>query len=418
MKLKGIKNFTYVKNCKLCGSNKLKNVIQLSPIPIGDRYVSEINKGKFDQEYSLDIMMCGRCGHYQNNGYVNPDLIYGQYLSRPATTNPVLSDIFKEYVNDILVKYLKKDKIFAVEAGSNDGAFISYLQEKGSKVLGVEPSDLSKQANSHGIPTINNYFSLECSESIKNEHGKADAFIANHTFSNIIDLDDFVKGVKNLLVKDGVFCMQTHYHLDVIEKNLIENFTHEHLSGFYVKPLVPFFKSYNLELFDVKRVPAKEGSIRCFIQHKNGPRPIDPSVSEIIAYEESIGMDKENRHNSIVDFIADIKNKLHNLLDPEVKKGKKVAGFGTSIGATTFSFNYDLGKILSFFVDDDPYRHNLISPGYHIPVLPSKAIYDRKPEYVIILAPLYADIIMKKNQEYLNQGGTFIKIWPRFEVIS
>ena len=72
----------------------------------------------------------------------------------------------------------------------------------------------------------------------------------------------------------------------------------------------------------------------------------------------------------------------------------------------------------SFFVDDDPYRHNLISPGYHIPVLPSKAIYDRKPDYVIILAPLYADIIMKKNQEYLNQGGTFIKIWPKFEVIS
>jgi len=24
---------------------------------------------------------------------------------------------------------------------------------------------------------------------------------------------------------------------------------------------------------------------------------------------------------------------------------------------------------------------------------------------------------MKKNQEYLEQGGVFIKIWPEFEVI-
>ena len=101
-----------------------------------------------------------------------------------------------------------------------------------------------------------------------------------------------------------------------------------------------------------------------------------------------------------------------------VEQGKTVAAFGTSTGATTFSFNYDLGKLLSFFVDDDPYRHNLVSPVLHIPVLPSKTIYERKPDYVIILAPLYADIIMRKNQQYLDQGGTFIKIWPEFEVIS
>jgi hypothetical protein len=105
-------------------------------------------------------------------------------------------------------------------------------------------------------------------------------------------------------------------------------------------------------------------------------------------------------------------------LDNEIKVGKTVAAFGTSTGATTFSFNYDLGNILSFFVDDDPYRHNLVSPVLHIPVLPSKTIYERKPDYVVILAPLYADIIMRKNEEYLKQGGTFVKIWPEFEIIS
>lgn len=206
--------------------------------------------------------------------------------------------------------------------------------------------------------------------------------------------------------------------MDVIEKNLVENFTHEHLSGFCVKPLVPFFARYGLELFDVQRVSAKAGSIRCFVQHENGPNKIDKSVAATIAYEESIGMDRKDRHDSIAGFITKIKSKLHGLLDPAVAQGKTLAAFGTSTGATTFSFNYDLGKLLSFFVDDDPYRHNLVSPALHIPVLPSKAIYERKPDYVIILAPLYADIIMRKNQQYLEQGGTFVKIWPEFETIS
>ena len=161
-----------------------------------------------------------------------------------------------------------------------------------------------------------------------------------------------------------------------------------------------------------------EGSIRCFIQHQGGPNKLQQSVADTIAYEESIGMDQVDRHVSLTNFIETIKAKLHDLLDSEVKKGKTVAGFGTSIGATTFSYNYELGELLSFFVDDDPYRHNLISPGLQIPVLPSKMIYEKKVDYVIILAPLYADAIMKNNQKYLDEGGTFIKIWPEFEVIK
>ena len=412
-------NFTYVTICKLCNSAELDIVLQLAPLPIGDRYVPEADKMKVVDTYPIDIMMCRACGHYQNSGYVDPELIYAHYLSRPATTNPTLSDAYKEYGNVLLSKYARKSEVFAVEAGSNDGAFIGYLQEKGSKVLGVEPSpNLSKQADDNGIPTLHDYFSLECAKKIKDEHGEADLFIANHTFSNVIRLDDFVNGVKHLLSPEGVFSMQTHYHMDVIEKNLVENFTHEHLSGFYVKPLRSFFGDYDLELFDVKRVSAKSGSIRCFIQRKNGPNKIEESISETIAYEESTEMDSNHRHETIADFIQSIKAKLHGLLDPAVKQGKTVAAFGTSTGATTFSYNYDLGGLVSFFVDDDPYRHNLVSPGLHIPVMPSKVIYERKPDYVIILAPLYADIIMKKNQKYLEQGGTFVKIWPEFKVIE
>jgi hypothetical protein len=416
--MKNNNSFTLVTDCKLCKSSDQIKVLGLSPVPIGDRYLPESEKSMALDEFPMDIMMCKSCGHYQNSGFVNPELIYAHYLSRPATTNPVLSDAYKSYVSDLL-KLTTKSELFAVEAGSNDGAFISYLQENGIKVLGVEPSpNLSKQANDRGIPTLHDYFGFDTSKKIKEDYGEADFFVANHTFSNIIDNNDFVKGVKNLLAASGVFSMQTHYHLAVIEKDLVENFTHEHLSGFYVKPLVSFFASHGLELFDVEVVPAKEGSIRCFIQHQGGPNKLQQSVADTIAYEESIGMDQVDRHVSLTNFIETIKAKLHDLLDSEVKKGKTVAGFGTSIGATTFSYNYELGELLSFFVDDDPYRHNLISPGLQIPVLPSKMIYEKKVDYVIILAPLYADAIMKNNQKYLDEGGTFIKIWPEFEVIK
>ena len=73
-------NFTYVNNCKLCKSVKLETVLKLVQLPIGDRYGSELDKMNVVDTFPLDIVMCQECGHYQNKGYVNPELIYGYYL--------------------------------------------------------------------------------------------------------------------------------------------------------------------------------------------------------------------------------------------------------------------------------------------------------------------------------------------------
>lgn len=406
-------------DCRMCGSQDLELDLSLASLPIGDRYLPEGQKDLTNKTYPLNIMCCRQCGHYQNSGYIKPELIYQNYLSRPATTNPVLSDAYKEYAEYLLTEFKPGGQIFSIEAGSNDGAFSKYMKDKGAKILCIEPApNLVKQANEQGIPTLQDYFSFELAKNIRDEHGPADFFIANHMFANVNDSADFLRGVQHLLKDTGVFSMQTFYHVDVIEKNLIENFTHEHLSYFYIKPFSEFCRRHGMELFDVKRNSAKGGSIRCFVQKQGGPRRVEPSVSELILLEDNMMMGRPDRHDSVAGFIKQTKRNLFKLLVPEIQKGRKVAGFGTSIGATTFLYNFGLGELISFFVDDDPYRHNLVSPGYHIPVLPSQAIYEHRPDYVIVLAPLYADIIIKKNQKYLEQGGAFIKFWPGFEVLK
>ena len=173
-----------------------------------------------------------------------------------------------------------------------------------------------------------------------------------------------------------------------------------------------------MELFDVKTVPAKSGSIRCFVQKKGGPNKVSESVQEIINNEVKFGMQNTNRHESVKEYISKRKDEIQNFILPIIKKGGKIAGYGTSIGATTFSFNYNLGKCLSFLIDDDEYRQNLLSPHYHIPVFSPKKIAEENPEAIIILAPLYAENIIKKNLEYLSKGGKFVKMWPKFEVIE
>src|SRR3990167_8363996 len=89
---------------------------------------------------------------------------------------------------------------------------------------------------------------------------------------------------------------------------------------------------HDMELIDVQRVPAKEGSIRWFVQKKGGPYTVKSSVKELLELEKKLQVDKAEVYQMTLDFISTIKNSLHTLLDSEKAAGKKIAGFGTSTG--------------------------------------------------------------------------------------
>ena len=72
-------NFNEFKYCKLCNSKKLKEVLNLANLPIGDKYMPKEQEWISKEIYELKIMMCQDCYHYQNSGFVNPNLIYGTY---------------------------------------------------------------------------------------------------------------------------------------------------------------------------------------------------------------------------------------------------------------------------------------------------------------------------------------------------
>jgi hypothetical protein len=80
-------------------------------------------------------------------------------------------------------------------------------------------------------------------------------------------------------------------------------------------------------------------------------------------------------------------------------------------------YHFGIGpETIDFIVDDSPWKQGLYTPGLHIPVLPSAAIYERKPDYVIILAWNFAPAIMEKHAGFRQAGGRFIVPIPEIEV--
>ena len=99
------------------------------------------------------------------------------------------------------------------------------------------------------------------------------------------------------------------------------------------------------------------------------------------------------------------------------KDNKTIAAYGGSATSTTLIYHFGLDDFIEYIVDDNPAKQNTFSPGLHIPVLPSSMIYERNPDYIVLLAWRFAKPIIKKHEDYLQQGGHFILPLPEVEVV-
>jgi 2-polyprenyl-3-methyl-5-hydroxy-6-metoxy-1,4-benzoquinol methylase len=134
----------------------------------------------------------------------------------------------------LLLIYVFLSKI--LEIGSNDGTLLKLLKKKCSLLLAVDPAKhLFKDRK---IKNIGDHFSLKLSNKIKNSYGKFDVIIANNVLANINDLDDIFKGIEKILNIAGYLVVETFSLYGVLQKNLVDNIYHEHLSYFTIPSLL------------------------------------------------------------------------------------------------------------------------------------------------------------------------------------
>ena len=400
-------------DCRLCGSTAVEVVVPLSPMPIAtpNFAVPDADKGSpvFRTPVPLDLYLCHDCGLLQVLHVGNPEVQYRNYVYTTSSSLG-LPEHFREYAEEVNTAVGLPDNPLVVEIGSNDGTLLRAFKERGCRVVGVDPArDIGARARAAGIETVSDFFTADVARRIEAEHGAADLVIANNMFANVDELDDLVIGVRDLITPGGVFVFETQYGADVITKNLLDTVYHEHLSYFTVKPLALYFARLNMEVIDVKPIWTKGGSIRTFVQCKDGPRPAAQVVRHMIAEETRLGLYDPRFYASYGERLSALRRKLGDLVDGQAKRGKPVAGYGVSVGTTTLLSQFGLTAKIDFLVDDDPTKaSSLVGPDYEIPVRPPEALYEDDPGAVIVFAWRDAEPIMKKHRKYRDSGGKFV----------
>lgn len=405
-------------SCRLCDSDHLLLVLPIKASPIADEFVTKSNRHTKQPSYPLDLYQCQECGHVQNVDIVDPEALFRNYIFRTGTSQGLVRH-FEKYALDMISKFSLKEGGLIIEIGSNDGTLLKYFKKAGMKVLGIDPATkIAKEATLSGLETLSEFFSKTLAKKIRNEKGLAKLVVANNVYAHSDNLSDITEGIESLLDDDGVFIFEVSYLLDILDNFLFDTVYHEHLSYHSISPLSQFFSEHGLNLFHIEKNNSKGGSVRCFVQKKDGPYDIDSSVQKFLKHEEERQLHRPDIFQKYEREIQYKKRQLLQYIEKAMSEGKRVVGYGASTTVITLMYHFELVDKLEYLIDDNPIKHGLLSPGVHLEVNASDILYQDSPDIVLVLAWQYANPIINKHVKFMDAGGTFVIPLPYLKIIK
>jgi SAM-dependent methyltransferase len=401
--MKIIKN----KTCRMCNSTKFSEVINIGKHPLVNSLIKKDQLKFKDPAFPIVVKQCKNCKLVQMTEIIDANEIYKNvdYLYF-SSDMPGLDKYFKAYAEEVKSRFLKSKKELVVEIGCNDGVMLQFFSK--FKILGVDPStNVILRTLKKDIPSIPLFFTHDIAKKICREWGPAKVIIGNNCIAHLNDLKDLMKGVHTLLRNDGVFIVECNYWGGMVKNTNYSLIYHDHFSYFSVQPWVKFLKQYNMKVFDAVVTPAQGGSLRMYISKdkRKSTLRLNKIIDDEIKYKLNTFERSKFYRNNVFNFA----NKLKKIVYQLVKEGKTIAGYGAAAkGMTILKCSNINNKHIKYFVDDSPAKQGWYSPIDHIPIISRKDAEKKLPDYFIILAPNYSDVILKKEKEFIRNGGRFI----------
>ena len=403
----------------MCSSTKLRQFLDLGFTPLADSFLRLDQLREPETHYPLKVAQCQDCGLAQLTYVVSPEALYRHDYPYESSITQAGRRHWEEFASTAIRMLGLGDSDLVVDIGSNVGVLLECFRNSGTRILGVDPaSNIVRIAERRGIETWDDFFGPRVADRILREKGPASLITATNVFAHVDNLRDFMQAVDSLLGNGGVFVFEAPHFGNMIRDLEYDTVYHEHLSYISLKPLLPFFRQFDMEVFDVHQRDIHGGSFRVFVSRK-GQRTPSSAVDEMLRQEEADRLYSSDCLDRFALRVEENRRDLKGLLFGLKRQGKRLACVSAPAKGMTLLNYCRIGpEIVDFVTEKSRLKIGRVTPGMHIPVAPDDELLRRKPDFALLLAWNFAAEIMNNVCAFLEGGGKFIIPIPRPKIVE
>jgi len=402
--------------CRICGKERVEEFLDLGDQPHCNRLVPPALADRREPHFPLRAGFCRDCTLVQIDHTIPKESMFSEYPYVSGTTK-TLVEHFQKTGERLVRTYSLDASDLVVDIGSNDGTWLKQYRPFGLRAVGVEPAaNVAELATAAGVDTVVRFFNEDTANHLLDHYGEASLVTAAGVFFHLEELHSVVEGVRRLLKRDGVFCVQAIYLGGMIENTAFDQIYHEHLCYYTLKSLEALFALHGLEVFDVALVPVHGGSLEAHVGHV-GAHPVEASIAAFRQEEAKRGYGEFATYLKFAENVRKLRHGLLALLREYAAAGKTVHAYGAPAkGATLLnSFGVD-ASLVQLAAEKNPLKFGMLIPGARIPILDESTV--ERPDAYLLLAWNFLDEILEKERAYLEAGGVFIVPVPELRVFT
>lgn len=409
-----------IKSCRICGNTNLPVVLDLGKLALTGVFpkMEEVVEAG-----PLTLVKCHDekgdcCGLLQLEHNYDLNQLYGDNYGYRSGLNQSMVDHLKSVVRSIEKIVKLKDDDLVIDIGSNDGTTLKSYHNQDLELVGIDPSaEKFRMFYPNHIQIISEFFSAKLLESKKK---KAKVITSIAMFYDLEDPTSFVQQIYDVLDTDGVWVFEQSYMPKMLENTSYDTVCHEHLEYYCLKQIEWMFKKVGFKIVDLELNDINGASFKITAAKKSSKYKVaTEQIKKLAKYEKQMELDQLKTYVQFADAVAEYNQKLVEFVKEINDSGKKIFGYGASTKGNVIlqACGFTIRDI-PYIAEVNQYKFGKLTPGTNIPIISEEKAKSMHPDYLLVLPWHFKDNIIKREADFLAQGGKLVFPLPTITIIE
>lgn len=410
-------SYKQISKCRVSGSEDLVSVLNLGHQALTGVFPASasvpVTKGP------LELVWNRQSGLLQLNHAYDASEMYGDNYGYRSGLNQSMVDHLGQKVRYLERLIQPRSGDWIVDIGSNDCTTLKAYSVSGLNRVGIDPTG-KKFASYYPdeIRLVPDFFSADAFRSVTKEKAKIVTSIA--MFYDLEDPIAFAKQIESILDEGGVWHFEQSYMPSMLRLNSYDTICHEHVEYYSLGVVKKILDAAGLVLVDVVMNNVNGGSFAVTAGRASNTtlKRNQPVIDWLLEQEDRMGLSTPRPYRDFEERVFRHRDDLSRLIQTLVADGKKVLGYGASTkGNVVLQFCGLTSAEIPAIAEVNVEKFGRVTPGTHIPIISEPEARAMKPDYFLVLPWHFKDGILRREKDYLADGGKFIFPFPEIEIV-